>query len=118
MKDIPFRLLAAVVARMPEDRREWGDAMLGELAQLEGAGCRWSFAVSCLRAAVFPPGKLESPVIMIKSILPILGVAAVVSFALLQPEISGAGLAWAYMIYAIAIVAIPTALFGNYHPSS
>ena len=50
---------------------------------------------------------------MIKSILPILGAVALVSFALLQPEISGAGLAWAFMIYGIGILAIPTALFGN-----
>ena len=59
VKDIPSRLLAAVVARMPDDRREWGEAMLGELAQLQGSGCRWNFAVSCLRVALFPPENLN-----------------------------------------------------------
>lgn len=113
-KDIPFRLLAAMVARMPEDRREWGEAMLAELAPLQGSGSRWSFAVSCLRVALFPPGRYEPhPFAMIKNLLPVVGVIALAGFALLQPEISGAGLAWAYMIYGFAVLAIPTALFGN-----
>lgn len=101
-KDIPFRLLAAMVARMPEDRREWGEAMLAELAPLQGSGSRWSFAVSCLRVALFPPGRYEPhPFAMIKNLLPVVGVIALAGFALLQPEISGAGLAWAYMIYGL-----------------
>ncbi len=114
LKDIPSRLLAAVVARMPDDRREWGNAMLAELAQLQGPVCRWNFTVSCLRVALFPPAKHEpNPLAMIKSTLPLLGAIALAAFALLQPEISGAGLAWAYTVYGIAILAIPTALFGN-----
>ena len=113
-KDIPSRFLSAVVQRMPADRREWGEAMLAELAQLQGSSCRWSFAVSCLRVALFPPGKFESlPVTILKGFLPILAVSALIGFIVLKPEISGAGLAWAYTIYGIAILAIPTAMFGN-----
>jgi hypothetical protein len=112
-KDIPSRLLAAVVARMPDDRREWGEAMLAELAQLQGSACRWSFAFSCLRVALFPPGKHESLAIAMKSILPLLAIVGLIAFALLQPEISGAALARAYMVYGIAVLAIPTALFAN-----
>jgi hypothetical protein len=113
-EDMPWRLLAAVVRQMPADRREWGKAMLAELAQVEGAAGRWSFAIGCLRVALFPPGKFEVfPVTMFKSMLPTLGIGAVVGFALLQPEISGAGLAWGFLIYGMGVLVIPTALFGN-----
>jgi hypothetical protein len=95
VKDIPSRLLAAVVGRMPDDRREWGDAMLGELAQLQGSTRRWSFAVSCLRVALFPPGKLESiPLTMIKSILPIFGAVALISFACCNRRSAAPGWLW------------------------
>ncbi len=113
-KDFPSRLLAAAVARMPEHRREWGEAMKAELACLQDSGCRWGFAVSCLSAALFPPGRFESiSLISVRGIVAALAAVAFIGFALAVPEISGAGLAWAYTIYGIAVLVIPTALFGN-----
>jgi len=113
-KDLPSRLLGAVVTWMPQDRREWGEAMLAELAQIQDSASRWSFAVSCFRAALFPPGKRETlPLIMFKSILPIIGAAALIGFALLQPETSGAGLARAFIIYGIGLLLIPSFTFAN-----
>src|SRR5262245_41580415 len=98
LRDIPWKVLSAIVRQMPEERREWGEAMLAELAQVEGAARRWGFAISCLRVAVFPPAKFEAfPAGMIKNLAPTIGAGALIGFALLQPEISGAGLAWAYM---------------------
>lgn len=111
--DLPSRLLSAVVNGMPAHRREWGEAMLAELAHLDKPTDRWCFAVSCLRPALFPPGRFESFPIM-KVIVAMLGVGAVLGFIVLRPELSGAGLAWAYLIYGMVFLAIPTALFGNF----
>ena len=51
----PERLLAWAVSRMPAGRREWGAAMLAELAQLQHPAARWQFALGCARVALFPP---------------------------------------------------------------
>jgi len=48
--DPPGWLLAAAVATVPEPRRRWGEAMLGELAQVQGRRARWRFALSGVRA--------------------------------------------------------------------
>lgn len=53
--DGPGRLLASAVQRMPEERRDWGAAMLAELGQLQRSSSRWWFALSCVRVALFPP---------------------------------------------------------------
>jgi hypothetical protein len=60
--DGPAWLLAAAVATLPADRRDWGAAMTAELAQLPDGAARWRFAVGCARAAVFPPGGSRAPV--------------------------------------------------------
>ena len=54
--DGPGWLLAAATAALPAVRREWGQAMAAELAQVDGGAARWRFAAGCARAAVFPPG--------------------------------------------------------------
>jgi hypothetical protein len=53
--DPPERLLAAMVALLPEDRREWGSAMLAELAGVRGRSARWRFARSSARATLLLP---------------------------------------------------------------
>ncbi len=42
-----------------------------------------------------------------------IGAAALIGFILLQPEIGGAWLAWAYTIYGIAFLAIPAVFFAD-----
>jgi hypothetical protein len=54
--DGPGWLLAAAAATLPADRRDWGQAMTAELAQVQGGPARWRFAAGCARAAAFPPG--------------------------------------------------------------
>jgi hypothetical protein len=56
--DGPGRLLAAAAATLPAGRRDWGEAMAAELAQVpvQERAARWRFAAGCARAAVFPPG--------------------------------------------------------------
>jgi hypothetical protein len=53
--DPPGRILTAAVAALPERRREWGAAMLAELAEVRGRSDRWRFALSCSRATVWVP---------------------------------------------------------------
>jgi hypothetical protein len=52
--DIPRLLLTIAVRRMPAERRDWGAAMLAELAQLRDPFARWRFALGCTRVALFP----------------------------------------------------------------
>ena len=56
-RDAPARLLQAAVRQMPENRRNWGAAMLAELSQVERGPARWKFALGCARAALFPPAE-------------------------------------------------------------
>jgi hypothetical protein len=46
------RLLIAAVRRMPAARREWGEAMLAELASVRLSRARWRFAVGCAATAL------------------------------------------------------------------
>jgi hypothetical protein len=52
-EDVPTRVLAWAVSAMPQARKEWGIAMLAELAAVPGRAARWRFALSCARAALF-----------------------------------------------------------------
>jgi hypothetical protein len=56
--DGPARLLAAATATLPADRRDWGQAIVAELAQVpvQERAARWRFAAGCAHAASFPPG--------------------------------------------------------------
>ena len=60
--DPPARLLAMAIATLPEGRRDWGAAMVAELAQVRDHSGRWRFAVGCARVAIFPPRSNRSPV--------------------------------------------------------
>src|SRR5437763_15115368 len=55
-EDAPLRLLRWAVSLLSPQRAEWGQAMLGELARLDGRGRRTRFALGCTGAAlVLPP---------------------------------------------------------------
>lgn len=62
--DAPARLLQWAVPLLSEERAEWGRAMLGELAYLEGRGRRWRFAVGCAASMLIPPwGRVTAPIV-------------------------------------------------------
>ena len=61
--DSPARLLAAAIATLPEDRRDWGAAMTAELAQVPTRPGRWRFALGCARVAIFLPRSNRGPVV-------------------------------------------------------
>lgn len=56
-------LLTAAVRKIPEERREWGKAMMTELSHIRSLPARWRFAVGCVPVALFPPrsGDLSNP---------------------------------------------------------
>jgi hypothetical protein len=53
--DVPARIVAAAAAWLPAQRRDWGRAMIVELAQVHGLAGRWRFAAGALRVALFLP---------------------------------------------------------------
>jgi hypothetical protein len=53
--DSPGRLLAAAVAALPDERRDWGAGMTGELAEVRGRAARWRFALSAARTPLWLP---------------------------------------------------------------
>lgn len=55
--DAPSRLLSWAVGALPADRAPWGEAMFGELHQLENRWQRWRFALGCASSAVFLPSQ-------------------------------------------------------------
>jgi hypothetical protein len=61
--DAPARAVAAAAAALPAGRREWGAAMVAELAHVPGRVARWRFAAGCLRAALYPARGAGVPVL-------------------------------------------------------
>jgi hypothetical protein len=94
----PGLLLAAAVRRMPEERRDWGAAMMAELSQVHGSTSRWWFALGCARAAMFPPRRSgllrdQSPVCgMLAVALPPLGLPFIYFAAVIIETIGGSPL--------------------------
>src|SRR5689334_17214184 len=54
-EDAPLRLLRWAVSLLSPQRAEWGQAMLGELAHLDGRWRRTRFAIGCTGAALILP---------------------------------------------------------------
>src|SRR2546429_5334071 len=54
-EDAPQRLLRWAISLLSPQRAEWGQAMLGELAHLDGRLRRMRFAVGCTGAALIMP---------------------------------------------------------------
>jgi hypothetical protein len=76
LMDGPARLLAFAVSALPDDRREWGAAMVAELEQVQNSASRWQFAFGCARTAIFPPLSSRKPVLRV-AILAVLSAAAI-----------------------------------------
>lgn len=54
-RDLAAWFLGAVTAWMPVGRRDWGRAMIAELAEIVGWRARWQFALGAARAALASP---------------------------------------------------------------
>jgi hypothetical protein len=53
--DGPGRVVVVATKLLPANRRAWGQAMVAEMAPINGVGRRWRFAAGVLRVALFPP---------------------------------------------------------------
>ena len=53
--DAPLQLLRWAAGLLSAQRAEWGQAMLGELAHIEGRARRWRFTIGCIGAALLLP---------------------------------------------------------------
>jgi|GEM_PF-2689894 len=53
--DVPLRLLQWAIGLLPDDRVDWGQAMLGELDRIEGRSGRSRFALECVAGVVLLP---------------------------------------------------------------
>jgi hypothetical protein len=107
--DLPQRLLATAIHLLPRDRAEWGLAMTGELDELSGRAERWRFALSCSRATVVAPSRMD------RGNLPIVaafatataacGVLTGVAFARYPGIVTGAGTWLALAAFLVALAA-------------
>ncbi len=58
--DAPAGLLVWAVGLLPADRAPWGQAMVGELGQLQHRSKRWRFVLGCLVATVLLPARASA----------------------------------------------------------
>lgn len=56
-RDAAAKILERSVKWMPATRREWAEAMMAELAHVEGRKERFRFALGCLWVVFFPPSE-------------------------------------------------------------
>jgi hypothetical protein len=95
--DGPALLLAAAAATLPPDRGDWGAAMTAELAQVQDRASRWRFALGGARAAVLPPHRNRTAVLVTGA----LAVAAIAAAALATGAALPAG-----RVFALTFVAL------------
>jgi hypothetical protein len=73
----PARSLVALAAGLlPAARRDWGQAMLAEVDQIQGRAARWRFALGCARVALVAPRQVGGPALLLRAGL-VAGAAAV-----------------------------------------
>jgi putative effector of murein hydrolase LrgA (UPF0299 family) len=61
--DPPAKLLRWAIGLPSEERSEWGEAMVSELAYLQGRRRRWRFALGCTASTLLPPwGASAAPI--------------------------------------------------------
>ena len=85
LAELPRLLLTLAVRRMPIGRREWGAAMLAELAQLQNPFTRWRFALGCARVALFPPRQGVLLQNIMNNNTKNIGAAALISLVIVAP---------------------------------
>jgi hypothetical protein len=107
--DGPARLLAAAVATLPADRRDWGSAMTAELAQVPDRRERWRFATGCARTALFPPRGQWAPVLAVAALATALVVITGLAVGRALPELQVFAVTFVALIGALATVAVSRA---------
>ncbi|MDQ7908073.1 hypothetical protein RB614_26450 [Phytohabitans sp. ZYX-F-186] len=110
--DAPGRFLAVAVATLPEPRRRWGQAMLGEMVEVRGGWARWRFALSSARAAVsllLPAGRLGLAV----AAGAVVAAAAHLAVGAVLPGFALFAATFAALAVAVAVLAVGRARSGR-----
>lgn len=105
--DPPQRLLAAATAALPERRRDWGMAMIAELADIPRRTDRWRFALSSVRAMLWLPPAGGWPVLALVTGIASAGVVAAGSLAsATTPQLDVFAAAFAGLLGVFAVVTV------------
>lgn len=86
------RLLRLAAGLLPAGRREWGQAMRAELAQIEPGPPRLWFALSCLRGSLTQPGLISTagyPLLMLGVIIGVVAWTGRVTYVPLRAALIG-----------------------------
>ena len=105
--DAAARLLSAILRLLPPDRREWGVAMWGELAHVEGFGARWRFTWGCLVAVLTPPDGLHPSGRQVLRLLAVgaVGAGALVTDALVRyPSLRNGPHTWLALLLFLGVL--------------
>lgn len=100
-RDGPELLLDIAVGGLPEERRDWGAAMMAELAQIPDPAVRWRFALGCASVAIAPPVKSGLPVALTAAAS---AAAAVATSLAMERAVPG------LRVFAVTLVALVGAL--------
>jgi len=100
------RVLAMAVATLPEHRRVWGAAMVGELAEVQGRSARWWFALSCVRAALLPRPGSWSVLALVAGVAVAATVAAAPAVGAAVPGLDVFAISFVGLASALAVLAV------------
>jgi len=112
-EDAPSRLLTWAVGALPADRAPWGEAMFGELSQMDNRRQRWRFAVGCASAAVFLPSRRADSAGLAARLVTAtaLACAGLVAYGLVRyPEIVTRARTWPVLAVFLSVLAGYTAI--------
>lgn len=103
--DEPARLLGWAAGLLAAERAEWGQAMAGELDQIDGRAERWRFAAGCVSAALLLPwGRAGAAVVAF--IAGAAGCAGLFACAVIRyPGGGSGGGIWVFLAVLLAILA-------------
>ena len=105
--DVPARLLWWAAGLLAAERAEWGQAMAGELDQIDGRAERWRFAVGCVSAALLLPPWGRAGAVVVAFIAAAAGCTGLFGYAIIRynpGQGSGVGI-WLFLAFFLAILA-------------
>ena len=104
--DVPARLLGWAAGLLAAERAEWGQAMAGELDQIEDRAERWRFAAGCVTAALLLPPWGRAAAAVVAFIAAAAGCAGLFGCAVIRyPGLVSGGGIWVFLAVLLAILA-------------
>ena len=102
--DVPARLLGWSAGLLAAERAEWGQAMAGELDQIDGRAERWRFAVGCVSAALLLPPWGRAGAAVVAFIAGAAGCVGLFGYAIIRYPGNGGGI-WVFLAFFLAVLA-------------